>query len=106
MADDGTAAAGRLEVLDGFDHPHGGRILRVRVADGDPPTIGRLRQATLRATSPAGESVTLQVSGFPVMGGRPSDRRIRASRRVDLVVGPPDAARRVRAGWHLAPENR
>lgn len=76
----------RLKVIDALDHPHGGRILRLRLLEGAPPTVRALRGATLSATGPRGEERRLRVLGFPVTGGKVSDGRIRESGRIDLHI--------------------
>ncbi|TVP46511.1 MAG: hypothetical protein EA350_06925 [Gemmatimonadales bacterium] len=69
-----------------MDHPHGGRVLRLRHVEGEPPTVKGLSGATFRATGPRGESRTFKVLGFPVMGGKVSDSRIRETGRIDVHV--------------------
>lgn len=76
----------RLKVIDALDHPHGGRILRLRLLDGPPPTVRGLRGAKLQASGPRGQERQLRVLGFPVTGGKVSDGRIRESGRIDLHV--------------------
>jgi hypothetical protein len=76
----------RLQVIDAFDHPHGGRILRLRLAAGDPPGVRDLRGRSLTLTGPRGEERTARVAGFPLFGGKVSDTRIRETGRVDVRV--------------------
>ncbi len=76
----------RLQVIDALDHPHGGRILRLRVREGAPPAVKDLKGRTLRASGPGGEEASVRVTGFPVSGGRVSDARIRDTGRVDVMV--------------------
>jgi len=83
-----------LRIIDALDHPHGGRILRVRIDGGTPPSLRSLRGARLRAVAPDGSERFVRVTGFPLTGGKPSDVRIRDTGRVDLLVetegeGPP-----------------
>lgn len=75
-----------LKVIDALDHPHGGRILRLRLLDGAPPTVKGLKGATLRATGPRGETRSARVLGFPVIYGKVSDARIRDTGRIDVHV--------------------
>lgn len=91
-----TQGAGQptFRVLDAMDAPHGGRIVRLRLQTGEAPRIGALKGARLKATSADGRtSTTLQVRGFAVFGGRPSDERLSRTGRIDLhvdeVSGPP-----------------
>lgn len=82
--------AGRaiFKILDVLDHPHGGRILRLRLQEGDPPTVRALRKARLRAVSPDGDERTVEVEGFAAMGGIPSDARLARTGRADLHIHP------------------
>jgi len=75
-----------LKVIDAMNHPHGGRILRLRLLEGEAPTVKGLKGATLRARGPRGETRTAAVLGFPLMGGKVSDARLRETGRVDVHV--------------------
>jgi hypothetical protein len=75
-----------LKVVDALDHPHGGRILRLRLLQGAPPSKRALKGAQLSATGPRGEARTFRVLGFPLTGGKLSDARIRETGRVDVHV--------------------
>lgn len=88
MANVKEASETTLMVVDALDHPHGGRILRVRVTEGEPPPIRTLKGSVLRAVSPRGVESAVRVEGFPVFGGKPSDSRVRVTRRMDLLVKP------------------
>jgi hypothetical protein len=76
----------RLKVIDALDHPHGGRILRLRLLEGSPPTVKGLKGARLAAEGPRGEARTAEVLGFPIIAGKVSDARIRATGRIDVHV--------------------
>jgi hypothetical protein len=91
----------RLRVIDALDHPHGNRILRTRLVRGTPPTLERLKGATLRAVGPGGHQVNVRVLGFPLFGGSPSTERIRESGRVDLVVRPDADSEPIDRTWEL-----
>jgi hypothetical protein len=93
-----------FRVLDAMDAPHGGRIVRLRLQSGEPPKIGALKGARLKATSTDGRSsTTLKVLGFAVFGGKPTDERLARTGRIDLHVdeegGPPVGLR-----WEIRPE--
>jgi hypothetical protein len=75
-----------FRVIDAMEAPYRGQILRLRLAEGDAPAIKELRRATLVATSPEGKKVRLRVMGFPFIGGKPSDRRLQRTGRIDLWV--------------------
>lgn len=90
----GQASATALMVVDILNHPHGGRIARVRLDEGEMPSARQLRGATLTARGPDGASRPIKVLGFALTGGRVSDARLDETGRVDLHVqeegeGPP-----------------
>ena len=90
-----------FRVLDAMDAPHGGRIIRLRLQSGEAPSVGSLKAARLRATSPDGRSTTMTVRGFAVFGGTPSDERFARTGRIDVHVdedGPPVGLR-----WEVRP---
>ncbi len=83
-----------LRVVDVLDHPHGGRIVRLRLEEGEMPSARSWRGRTLQATGPRGEEQHLEVLGFALTGGKASDTAMRSTGRVDLHVretgeGPP-----------------
>lgn len=78
----------RFLVLDAMEGPHGGQILRLRLQSGDAPPIRSLKGARLTALGPDGGRASLQVTGFPVFGGKPSDARFDRTGRVDVTVEP------------------
>lgn len=75
-----------FRVIDAMDIPHGGRVLRLRLHEGTAPSIRQLRGARFRSRSPEGVEESLQVLGFALSGGKPSDARLSRSGRIDLVV--------------------
>jgi len=90
-------------VIDALDHPHGGRILRVR-ADGESrPSVRKLKGARFRAVSPEGVERSVRVLDFAVFGGKPSDERLRRTGRVDLRVEELDTGPSVSLTWRLHP---
>lgn len=84
-------SATTFRVIDAFDGPHSGRILRLRLDGGDAPSVRSLKGARLRAVSPDGEERFARVDSFPLFGGRPSDERLRRTGRIDVHVTPEDA---------------
>ena len=92
-----------FRVLDAMDAPHGGRILRLRLQSGEAPSIRELRDARLRAVSPDGRSTIVNVRGFAVFGGHPSDNRLARSGRVDIHVDQEVNGPTVGARWELRP---
>ena len=92
-----------LRVIDALDHPHGGKILRTRVAGETFPAPGDLKGKRFRAASPAGDERTILVLGFPVTGGKLSTRRIRETGRVDLHIEETGEGAPVDLRWELYP---
>ena len=99
MVDQATLKA-VFRVIDALDHPHGGRILRLRLQQGEALTLKELRSGAFQATGPEGESLQLEVEGFAVFGGKPSDARLARTGRIDVHVA--DAAADVGPGWEIA----
>lgn len=87
------------QVVDAYDHPHGGRILRLKLRSGGAPSIKAFKHEVL-AISREGEETPLRVSGFAAFGGKPSDARLARTGRADVLVGG-DAGREVVAGWEV-----
>ena len=104
MATTETARQPTFRVLDAMDAPHGGRILRLRLQSGEPPSIGALKGARLRAVAPDGRAAFVRVKGFAVFGGRPSDERLARSGRIDVHVEPEAAEPQVEARWEIRPD--
>lgn len=91
-----------FKVIDAMDAPHKGRIVRLRLMEGEPPTLRQLRGARLRALSPEGQEEALVVLAFAMIWGRPSDNRLMRSGRVDLIVnGAEGAPPAVSAQWKV-----
>jgi hypothetical protein len=92
-----------LRVIDALDHPHGGTILRTRLAGDSVPSLGDLKGANFQARSPEGVERTVRVLGFPITGGKPSNKRIRESGRVDLHVEETGEGAPIDLQWELHP---
>lgn len=75
-----------FRVIDAFDGPHAGRVLRLRLERGEAPSVRSLKGARLRAVSPDGVERYVRVDGFPLFGGKPSDDRLRRTGRIDVHV--------------------
>jgi hypothetical protein len=93
-----------FRVIDAMDAPHRGRIIRLRLQGGQPPSLRDLKGATLVAQSPDGEKEILKVLGFFLPGGRPSDARLSRTGRVDLLVEREEGGDRpaVSALWEVS----
>lgn len=96
----GTAT---FRVLDAMDAPHGGRILRLRLQGGEPPSVRSLKGSRMKAVSPDGEAErTFRIDGFALFGGRPSDARLARTGRLDVhVTDESDGTRPVGLGWEV-----
>lgn len=103
MKEDTRTPGETLEVIDALDHPHGGRILRIRATGENPPRLGSLERASLRAISPEGSERTARVLGFPLTGGKASDARFRETKRLDLMVEEAGTGPHISVGWRLYP---
>lgn len=99
----GRAGSVVLRVVDVLDHPHGGRIARVRVQEGSMPGVKFLRDATFLATGPDGRERRVKVLGFAVTGGKVSDTRLRQTGRVDLHVEEEGDGPSIDLTWRLTP---
>ena len=106
MTSSDTSVATVMKVVDALDHPHGNRILRTRVLEGEPPTVSQLQGARLIAEGPDESLVELEVAGFPLFGGEPTDARIRSTGRVDLVVTGEGDLEAVSRTWRLRFQGR
>jgi hypothetical protein len=93
-------ATTRFRVLDAMPAPHGGRILRLRLQEGDPPSLRSLRSATLAASGPDGGTAKAEVTGFALFGGKPSAERFARSGRIDVHVTGNDADA-IGLRWHV-----
>lgn len=98
---DPVALKAVFRVIDAHDHPHGGRIFRLRLGKGEAPRVRELRGREVVATSESGDTAKLKVSGFSAAGGRPSDGRLARTGRIDVHVAG-DGAGSVDVGWELA----
>ena len=96
-----TKAKATYRVIDAYDHPHGGRILRLRLGVGEALGVKELKGGSMVATSPGGEEARIRVHGFALFGGRPSDARLARTARADIHVKD-EIARSVRPGWEVA----
>lgn len=93
-----SETATSYRVIDALDHPHGGRILRLRLRQGKALTAGKLKGGSLVAASPEGEELPVRVKGFALFGGRPADSRLARTGRVDVQVAG-EGTERVDVGW-------
>ncbi len=93
-----------FRVLDAMDAPHTGRILRLRLQNGEAPTIRSLKGARLRATAPDGRSASARVAGFATFGGKASDARLARTGRIDVHVTDLEGDGPISLQWEVTPE--
>ncbi len=104
MSGETTTGRGQVfRVLDAMDAPHSGRILRLRLESGEPPSIKSLKGAHMVARSPEGEECRIRVEGFALIGGRPSNDRLARTGRVDLHIAEMDDGGPVGLRWEVTP---
>lgn len=94
-------AKATYRIIDSYDHPHGGRILRLRLGRGQALTVKELKGSTMLATSPDGSETRIRVGGFALFGGKPSNARLVRTGRVDIHVRD-EGAKQLDAGWTVA----
>jgi len=94
-------AKATYRIIDSYDHPHGGRILRLRLGRGQALTVKELKGSAMLATSPAGSETRIRVGGFALFGGKPSNARLVRTGRVDIHVRD-EGAKQLDAGWTVA----
>ena len=81
----------RFLVLDAMDSPGEGQILRLRLEAGEA-SLKSIKGAQLNATGPNGDSLQLNVTGFALVGGKPSEGRFSRTGRVDVHASPVDGS--------------
>lgn len=103
MSNDRQATKRVFRVIDAVALPYKGQLLRLRLAEGNAPPVRELKGSRLLARSPDGEEQTLRVIEFATVGGRPSDRRLARTGRIDLVVDSEDGRARpsVTTRWEV-----
>lgn len=95
-------------VIDAHDHPHGGRILRLRLRRGEAPSLGELKGGDLvanpgaipGATPGEGAEVRIRPRGFAVFGGKVTDARLARTGRVD-IHSTDEGVDEVEVGWEV-----
>lgn len=94
-----------FKVIDVLSAPYDGWILRLRMKEGEAPSLRELKGSKMEMRSAGGETLTVTVRDFPVFGGRPSDSRLARTGRIDVRVEPVDEAPEtplVAERWRLA----
>jgi hypothetical protein len=104
MSPQATTRSGlSFRVLDAMDAPHFGRILRLRLQSGEAPSVKSLKGSEMRAISPEGTECRIQVLGFAVFGGKPSNERLARTGRIDVHVEELDATGPIGLRWDVVP---
>lgn len=91
----------KYSVIDAHDHPHGGRILRLRLRRGEALSLKELKGSDLIATAEDGASEQVRVDGFALFGGKLNDARLALTGRVDIHVRGTGAGA-VDSGWTIS----
>ncbi len=99
MANSQTKA--KYSVIDAHDHPHGGRILRLRLRRGEALNLKELKSGDMIATTADGATERLRIDGFALFGGKVSDARLALTGRVDVHVRG-EGAGTVDSGWTIS----
>jgi hypothetical protein len=86
-----------------MDAPHAGRILRLRLESGEPPSIKSLKGAEMIARSPDGDECRIRVEGFAVFGGKPSNDRLARTGKVDVHIVELGGGGPVGLRWMVTP---
>jgi hypothetical protein len=84
-----------FKVIDVMAAPHGGWILRLRLQEGESPSIKEIKGSRMTLRSAAGGEQEVTVRSFPTFGGKPSDDRVARSGRLDVLVEPSDPSTEV-----------
>lgn len=87
-------------VIDAYDHPHGGRILRLRLRKGEALSLGELKSGKLVASAGNGSEFTIRPKGFAVFGGKVSDARLARTGRVDIHATD-ERVDEIDIGWQI-----
>ena len=76
----------RLRVVDAMQGPHGRRILRLRLQEGEALTVKTLKGARMKAITPDGDERSFTIDSFVLFGGKPSDERMARTGRADVAI--------------------
>ena len=105
MATKATSKGLVFRVLDLMGAAHGGWILRLKLGGGEFPGVKAMKGRRMDLVSELGASSEVQVTGFPLFGGRPTDDRVARSGRIDVHVmpaeGPGATPPHFLGVWHL-----
>ena len=75
-----------FRVLDTVETPNGGCVLRLRLQDGEAPTVKAIKGARMLVRSPDGQERTVVAKRFALVGGKPSDIRLARTGRIDVQI--------------------
>lgn len=89
-----------FRVSDVVDVPLRGTMLRLRVIDGSPSMSDLGVGSTLRLRDTSGAEQDVVIRAHSVTAGRSSQKRLDATRELDVVIEPrSDAAQPIEIGW-------
>jgi hypothetical protein len=90
-----------FRVIDAFDAPYFGQILKLRLLSGKTPTLKEIKGGVFKASSPKGEAATIRISNFSLINGKPNQARFSRTGRVDVVATGDGEANQVSLQWTL-----
>lgn len=104
MATDRKAHDVVLRVVDAIRHPHGGYILRLRLDQGEAPSVRRLKGSEWWAfPEDERDRTKIRLDGFAAIGGKASDERVKRTGRMDVHVSIVEAGEEpIDLQWRLA----
>lgn len=98
----GAAGEFRFRVSDSLDVPLRGHMLRLKLMEGSPSMKDLAKGCRLRVESPAGANRSVRIIGHSATGGRATQKRLDATRELDIVITAEDAGTggdRIDIGW-------
>jgi hypothetical protein len=90
-----------FRVIDAFDAPYFGQILKLRLLSGRTPILKEIKGGLFKAQSPKGEEATVRITNFSLINGKPNQARFARTGRVDVVATGEDEVQKVSLKWTL-----
>lgn len=101
MSSDKQTGTPEFRVIDAFDAPHFGQILKLRLVSGRTPSLSEIKGSRFKAMSPDGQEATVRVVAFSMIGGKTSQARFARTGRVDVVAMGENGGPSVSLRWIL-----